>query len=138
MYVPIYYLLASSCCLLQVKLLKTCKFPLTSLPFRVYHQQVLLLVGTECCYKNILSQDGVLFAKTIIVFPWRPYTRKNFPCPKTGMTSFWTRLLGMENCQFLPYTRANKTCCGKRVKKNLLADIRNLTLFIASLPSCNK
>jgi hypothetical protein len=59
----------------------------------------------------ISRQGRLLFAKTIEVFlvhlpsfPYRPYTRANFPCPKAGMTNFGTRLLGKETflSVFLP------------------------------------
>ena len=58
-----------------------------------------------------------MFAKTIEIFlvvlssfPWRSYTRTNVPCPKAGMSSFRTRLLGREKCT---YARANQIYQGK-------------------------
>jgi hypothetical protein len=55
------------------------------------------------------------------------YVKKalHFPCPKVGMSSFGTRLLGREK---LSYTRANKTCQGKLVKEKLIGHLYNYCL----------
>ena len=98
----------------------------TSLAFRVYSQhvfldkfpfwQVLFLVCTNIypCMQWLLDSlykrkhgisrvkaafclpKPIVFLVHLSSFPWRPYTRTNFPCPKAGMTSFGTRLLGKE------------------------------------------
>jgi uncharacterized membrane protein len=46
-------------------------------------------------------------------FPWRPFTRTNFP--KAGMTSFGTSLLGKEKLSIFAAQQANKTSQGKRL-----------------------
>jgi hypothetical protein len=83
------------------------KFPRQVFPWQVFPWQVSLdkfpwqfpltsfvLVRTECCFKNIYLKSSPRFVcqkpKTIIEviyflhfssFPWRPYTRINFPWP---------------------------------------------------------
>jgi hypothetical protein len=67
------------------------KFFLTS-----FSWQILLLVYRECC-STFISRQGrlILFAKTTEVRSIS-CTQTNCPCPKTGMTSFGTRLLVKE------------------------------------------
>ena len=121
------------------------KFSLTSLPSRVYGQQVFSLTsfvvrlqGIQGLLNIYLTLGRLLFAKTIEIFlvhlpsfPWRPYKRTNFLRPKAGMTSFETILLGKEKLSILCHTQEQM----KVVMENLsrkLARLYRALLFIAS------